>query len=77
MSIKLQVQGVIAAHLALASPDDVKMDSTLASLGADSLDTVEIVMGIEDELGIEIPDETAETWKTVQDMVTYLESRKL
>lgn len=44
-------------------------------LGADSLDVVELVMEIEDEFDIEIPDENAETFKTVCDVVNYIESK--
>lgn len=45
-------------------------------LGADSLDTVEITMAIEDEFNIEIPDSDAETLKTVADIVKYLDEHK-
>lgn len=45
-------------------------------LGADSLDTVELIMEFEDEFGIEIPDEDAETITTVQAAVDYIESNK-
>lgn len=44
-------------------------------LGADSLDVVELVMEIEDEFDIEIPDEDSETFKTVCDVVNYIESK--
>jgi acyl carrier protein len=44
-------------------------------LGADSLDCVELVMLVEEEFDIEIADEDAENWKTVQDVVSYVESR--
>lgn len=45
-------------------------------LEEDSLDRVEIVMGLEDEFGLEIPDEDATTWKTVGDMVDYISKKK-
>ena len=45
-------------------------------LNEDSLDRVEIVMGIEDEFGLEIPDEDARQWKTVADVISYVERRK-
>ena len=43
-------------------------------LGADSLDTVEILMAIEEEFGIEIPDEDAENAKTVEDVISYIDN---
>ena len=45
-------------------------------LSADSLDAVEIIMAIEDEYGIEIPDEEAEKFQTVRDLVKYVEESK-
>lgn len=56
---------------------DVAMDTNLMKdLSADSLDAVEIIMAIEDEFGIEIPDEDAETIQTVGDLVKYVEENK-
>lgn len=45
-------------------------------LEADSLDAVELIMAVEEEFDIEIPDETATTMKTVKDIVTYIEANK-
>ena len=45
-------------------------------LGADSLDTVELIMQFEEEFGIEIPDDAAETIQTVQNAIDYIESTK-
>ncbi len=50
--------------------------SLMDDLEADSLDAVEIVMSIEDEFGIEIPDEDAESFKNVGDIVNYIEANK-
>ena len=56
---------------------DVTMDTNLMKdLSADSLDAVEIIMAIEDEYGIEIPDEEAEKFQIVRDLVTYIENNK-
>ena len=56
---------------------DVNMDTNLMKdLSADSLDAVEIIMTIEDEYGIEIPDEEAEKMQTVGDLVRYVEENK-
>ena len=56
---------------------DVTMDTNLMkNLSADSLDAVEIIMAIEDEYGIEIPDEEAEKIQTVGDLVRYVEENK-
>ncbi|MCI8631562.1 MAG: acyl carrier protein [Firmicutes bacterium] len=56
--------------------DDVTMDTHLMKdLEADSLDAVEIIMAIEDEFEIEIPDEDAEKFQSVSDIVRYVEER--
>lgn len=51
---------------------DVKLEATFEDLGADSLDSVELIMGFEEEFKIEIPDEEAEKIKTVKDAVDYI-----
>ena len=59
------------------SEDEVTMDTNLMKdLSADSLDAVEIIMAIEDTFGIEIPDEDAEKFQTVEDLVKYVEENK-
>ena len=56
---------------------DISMDTNLMKdLSADSLDAVEIIMAIEEEYGIEIPDEYAENFQTVGDLVEYVEENK-
>ena len=56
---------------------EVTMDTNLMKdLSADSLDAVEIIMAIEEEYGMEIPDEDAETFQTVGDLVRYVEENK-
>ena len=59
------------------TPEQVTMEASLIEdLGADSLDTVELVMAFEEEFGIEVPDEDAEKLKTVGDVVAYLDSKR-
>ncbi len=53
----------------------VTRDSTFAGLGVDSLDAAELVMELEEEFDIDIPDETAEAWVTIGQMVDYVEGR--
>jgi acyl carrier protein len=53
-------------------PEEVKMESTFENLNADSLDIVELVMAIEQEWDMEVPDEAAEAIKTVGDAVNYI-----
>ena len=56
--------------------DEVKNDASFVDdLGADSLDTVEVVMALEEEFGIEIPDEDAEKITTVVEAVKYIENK--
>lgn len=54
---------------------DIAMESSFADLGADSLDSVELIMGFEEEFGIEIPDEDAEKIKTVGNAVEYIDKK--
>ena len=58
------------------NPDEITMETHLMKdLEADSLDAVEIIMAIEDEYDIEIPDEDAERFQTVSDLVNYIEAK--
>lgn len=60
-----------------ANADDITMDSLIIDdLGADSLDVVEMLMAIEEEFGIEVPDEDAQSFKTVGDVVRYIEEKQ-
>jgi acyl carrier protein len=59
------------------TPEQVTMEASLIEdLGADSLDTVELVMAFEEEFGIEVPDEDAEKLKTVGDIIAYIDSKR-
>ncbi len=63
----------VTAHILGADPDEISMDMTfLSDLGADSLDVCQIVMGIEDELGITIPTENLDDIKTVREAVNLI-----
>ena len=71
-----KVKAVIVEQLGV-DEDQVTLEASFADdLGADSLDTVELIMAFEEEFGIEIPDTEAEKIKTVQDVVDYIESSK-
>lgn len=57
--------------------DSIQEDSLLAEdLGADSLDAIDIVMSVEDEFGLEVPDEVVESMSTVSDIVKFIEDNK-
>lgn len=66
-----KVVAVIKDQLSLA-PEAIKPDSTLESLGADSLDRVEITMRLEEQLGVEIDDARIEKLHTIQELVGYI-----
>ena len=68
--VKKVVVDQLSCDEALVTPEA----SFTADLGADSLDTVELVMAFEEEFGCEIPDEEAEKIQTVQDAVAYIDS---
>ena len=72
MSVEEKVQKIVCEQLGV-SPDEVKLAASfIDDLGADSLDTVELVMAFEEEFDLEIPDEEAEGIATVQNAVDYI-----
>jgi acyl carrier protein len=75
MAVNPKVKEIIVDQLGVEA-DKVKMEASfIDDLGADSLDIVELVMAMEEEFDLEIPDEDAEKLKTVGDVVKYLESK--
>ncbi len=71
-----RVKELLADQLDI-STDVMTMDSNIATdLGADSLDVVELLISIEDEFEVEIPDEEIENIKTIGDLVKYIETNK-
>ena len=75
MSTFDRVKKVIVEQLDVAEEEVTPTASFVDDLGADSLDVVELVMGLEEEFEIEIPDEDAEKILTVQDAVNYIEEK--
>ncbi len=73
MSVADKVQGIIVEQLGVEASEVTSEASFTDDLGADSLDIVELVMALEEEFGIEIPDEDSEKIGTVQDAVKYIE----
>ena len=71
-----KVKKIIAEQLGVKLEEVTDAASFIEDLGADSLDTVELVMALEEEFGIEIPDEDAEKIATVQDAITYIREHK-
>ena len=71
-----KVKKVVIEQLGVSEAEVKKESSFVDDLGADSLDTVELVMALEEAFGTEIPDEDAEKIKTVGDTVTYILSSK-
>ena len=72
-SIEEQVKSIVAEQLGVKEEEVTNDASFVDDLGADSLDTVELVMAFEEEFGIDIPDEDAEKMETVSDATKYLE----
>src|SRR5690606_19861631 len=68
-----RVKKIVVEHLGVDADKVTEGASFIDDLGADSLDTVELVMAFEEEFGVEIPDDAAETILTVGDAVKYIE----
>ena len=70
-----KVKSIIAEQLGVKAEEVTDAASIVDHLGADSLDTVELVMALEEEFGIEIPDEDAEKMASVGEAVRYVEEK--
>lgn len=70
-----KVREIVALQLGLGE-EDIQPDSTfVGDLGADSLDVIELLMALEEEFELDIPDEDAEEFETVADVINYLQSK--
>lgn len=75
-AVRDKVKQIIVEQLGVDEAEVTETASFVDDLGADSLDTVELVMALEEAFGIEIPDEDAEKIATVKDAIEYIEKKK-
>ncbi|MBI4845574.1 MAG: acyl carrier protein [Candidatus Omnitrophica bacterium] len=75
MSVVDKVKAIIVDQLGVKAEEVTSTASFVDDLGADSLDTVELVMALEEEFGIEIPDEDAEKMTTVGEAIKYIDEK--
>lgn len=76
MNVFEKIRNIIAEQLEIDDSEEITLKtSIMGDLDADSLDAVEVMMGIEDEFDIEIPDEDAEKFKNIGDIVNYVQSK--
>jgi acyl carrier protein len=75
MALEERVKEIIAEQLGVSKEEVAPEASFIDDLGADSLDIVELVMAMEEEFDIEIPDEDAEKIQTIGDAITYVRER--
>ena len=74
--IEGQVKNIVVEHLGIEESKVTPEAKFIDDLGADSLDTVELVMAFEEKFGIEIPDDAAETILTVKNAIDFIENKK-
>lgn len=74
-SVESQVIKIVSEQLGVTIDKITRQSAFVEDLGADSLDTVELVMALEEEFDMEIPDEAAEKIKTVGDAIEYIEKQ--
>ncbi len=75
MSVEEKVKSIIVEQLGVDMETVIPEASFIDDLGADSLDIVELVMTMEEEFDLEIPDEDAEKIKTVNDVISYIKTK--
>jgi acyl carrier protein len=75
MAVEDRVKEIIVEQLGVSPEEVVPEASFIDDLGADSLDIVELVMAIEEEFGIEVPDEDAERMQNISDVIAYVEEK--
>ncbi len=75
MAAEDKIKSIIAEQLGVKPEEVTPKASFVDDLGADSLDTVELIMALEEEFNIEIPDEDAEKMKTVGEVIKYIEEK--
>jgi len=75
MAVEDKIKEIIVEQLGVSAEEVVAEASFIDDLGADSLDIVELVMALEEEWGLEIPDDDAEKIQTIQDAINYIEER--
>ena len=75
MATEDKIKEIIVEQLGVSADEAVPEASFIDDLGADSLDIVELVMAIEEQWGLEIPDDDAEKIQTIQDAINYVEER--
>jgi acyl carrier protein len=75
-NIEEQVKKIVVEHLGIDESKVSNEAKFIDDLGADSLDTVELVMAFEEKFGIEIPDDAAETILTVKNAIEFIESKQ-
>ena len=74
-AVEEKIKKIIVEQLGVDEEDVTPEASFVDDLGADSLDTVELVMAFEEEFGVEIPDEDAEKIQTVQNVIDYIKEK--
>ena len=75
MNLEERVKGLVVTQLGVDAAKVTTNASFIDDLGADSLDTVELVMAFEEEFDLEIPDDDAQKMKTVADVIGYLKDK--
>ena len=75
MNLEEKVKNLVITQLGVDAAKVTKDSSFIDDLGADSLDTVELVMAFEEEFDIEIPDEDAQKMRTISDVINYLKDK--